>query len=234
MMVEMVKVNGAGRLIITAAALGTAGAAPAADVVLAPAPPGPQVVAPADDADATAELKWDTGRPKWLVAWHTGAGTWVGNDFSVATLKTYGGIKQLRFYTGPAWPNNRWDGFRLGIYAFSGNQPGALLKGPLWVKGTSQGYAWNDFALNWVLPAGTRSFVAACEQLYNYPNCDAFTLDDNPTFRGHSWIYYDGAWSKMSTAANPYKNLMLRVIVDNEQNAPVGPSSYGRVKALFR
>lgn len=210
--------------------LGVAAAAYGADVILAPAPPAPRA---GGGSDATAELKWDSGRPKWLVAWHTGAGTWVGNDFDISTLKTYGGVKKVRFYSGPAWPNNRWDGFRLALYAFAGGQPGSLLYGPKWVRGYTPGYGWNDFSIGWVLPASTRAFVAACEQFNNYPSCDPFALDDNPTFRGHSWVYYKGEWSKMSTAANPYKNLMLRVVVDDEQNVFVGPTSFGRIKGLF-
>ncbi len=204
----------------------------AGDVVLERAPEG-ATPGGGGDYDATAELKWDTGVPYWLVAWYTGAGVWVGNDFNVATLKTYSGVKKIRMFSGPAWPNGRWDGFNLALYAFGGGAPGSRLKGPWWAKGNSTGYAWNDFNVSWVLPTGVTAFVPACEQLYNYPNCDPFLLDNSPIFKGHSWIYYQGDWNQMNTSGNPYRNLMLRVVVDNEQNPAVAPASLGRVKALY-
>jgi len=66
------------------------------------------------------------------------------------------------------------------------------------------------------------------------PHCDPFALDTNTSFRQHSWQYYEGQWSlyegSLSTA--PYRNIMLRVVVDNSTLA-VAPTSLGRVKALY-
>jgi len=51
---------------------------------------------------------------------------------------------------------------------------------------------------------------------------------------GHSWEYSQGSWSPFeSSSILPYRNLMLRMVVDNEQNPAVAPSSVGRVKALY-
>ncbi len=61
-------------------------------------------------------------------------------------------------------------------------------------------------------------------------------MDNNPTFLGHSWLYFEGTWSPLTeiSITDPYFNLMLRVVVDNEHNPGVEPSSMGRVKALYR
>jgi len=211
-------------------ALAFAAATWAADFYLEPAPGD---VGAWPETDATHQLAWDSGVPYWLVAWHTGKGSWVGNDFDVSTLKTFAGIKKIRFYTGPAWPNGRWDGMRWGIYAFNGGAPGSRLKGPTWAVGTTPTYGWNDYQVGWVLPTGVHAFVAACEQYYDYPNCDPFLLDNRALFRGHSWIYFEHTWRAMSTSGDPYRNLMLRVVVDNEQNPGVTPASFGRVKVMY-
>ncbi len=185
------------------------------------------------DLDGSRVLKWDSGTPKYFIAWYTGAGVWVGNDFDISTVRTYAGVKRVWLYSTPAWPNGQWDGWRLAIYKFAGGAPGSLLWGPAWGKGTSGTYGWNPFDVNWVLPGGVRAFVPAFEQYYNYPNCDPFALDDNATFQGHSWLYYEGEWAALHTSVDPYRNLMLRVVVDDEQNPGVASASLGRVKALY-
>jgi hypothetical protein len=50
----------------------------------------------------------------------------------------------------------------------------------------------------------------------------------------HSWEYFAGAWSPLSTSGDPYQNLMIRLWVETGQEFPgVAPSSVGRVKALY-
>jgi hypothetical protein len=51
----------------------------------------------------------------------------------------------------------------------------------------------------------------------------------------HSWLYSDGNWGPYETGgvSAPYRNVMIRMVVDNEQNPAVAPSSIGRVKALY-
>jgi len=218
-------------LMVGGAVLAAAVAACAADYVTdrATAVPGAGV-APA--RDAPLELGWDNGTRRSGVVWYTGAGAWVGNDFDISTLSTYRGVEKIRFYSRSDWPNSQWDGCRIGIYSFT-SVPGSLLWGPRFVIGSGSGNTWCDFSVGWTLPAGPNVLLAAVEQYYNYPNCDPFTVDTNTTFLRHSWHYYGGSWSPLSTGVDPYRNLMLRVVVDNETLA-VRPASVGRVKALYR
>jgi hypothetical protein len=182
--------------------------------------------------DATKELKWDSGTPGWQVCYYTGAGTWVGNDFDISTISTFRGIKTIRVYSSPAWPNGRWDGFRFGVYAFSGGIPGSLLWGPKYGVGTGSTYTWVEIGVDWTLPAGQDAFVGAAEQFYNYPGNDPFCIDSNATFLGHSWQYYGGKWEPYDNEyTRPYRNLMIRVVVDD--TLAVTPASLGRVKALY-
>jgi hypothetical protein len=207
-----------------------AGLAGAADFAIdGPATPAKYVGAA---ADAEMELAWDNGTRQWSISWYTGVGSWVGNDFDLSTLTSYRAIEKIRFYSRDTWPNNQWDGCRIGVYAFS-SVPGSLLWGPTFCIGSGTGHTWCDFTVGWTLPAGMDSFVAAVEQYYNYPDCDPFGLDINPTFVGRSWEHYRGEWSPLSTSVNPYRNLMLRVVVVNEK-LNVIPSSLGRVKATYR
>lgn len=206
----------------------------AADFVVERAQTGPSVPE-APGYDATFELKWDSGAGRWMVHWYTGADSWVGNDFDVSTIKTYGGIKTYRTQSR-LWPNQRWDGFRIAIYAFGGGVPGSMMwptsGTPKFVMPSGPEAGWKDFDVNWVLP-GTKRFMAAQEQFYNGPEyCDPYIIDNNLTFMGHSWQYYEGSWKPLEGFAG-YRNLMVRVIVDNEQNPAVAPSSIGRVKALY-
>jgi hypothetical protein len=218
------------RTLLLALTLTAAAAGGAYDVV---APAGPATAARVPELDGSRVLRWDNGSPNSFIAWHTGGGAWVGNDFDISTLASYNRVKRIWLYSTPAWPNSRWDGWRLGIFAFAGGVPGSLIWGPKFDRGTTGGYGWNYGDVYWVLPGGVLSFVAAMNQYYNYPNCDPFAVDDNATFRGHSWVYYDGDWTFLSTNADPYRNLMLRVAVDDEQNPEVAPGSWGRLKALY-
>jgi hypothetical protein len=188
-------------------------------------------------ADDQLELSWDTGTPQWSIAWYSGAGAWVGNDFDLSTISTYRAVEKVRFYSRDNWPNAQWDGFRVGLYDFKGAVPGSILwptsgGGYFFKPSGLQGHVWVDVRIGWTCP--TTAFVAAVEQYYNYPNCDPFALGNNTSFRGHSWQYYQGQWSPYegSPLTAPYRNIMLRVIVDNE-TLGVAPTSLGRVKALY-
>ncbi len=194
----------------------------------ATAPPG---------RDATMELKWDNGTRRWSWVWYTGAGSWVGNDFDLATLSTYRAIAKMEFYTRDDWPNSGWDGFRLAFFDFRGSVPGSRLwptaSGGYFFKPRGfHGHVWVEINIGWTCP--TVAFVAARDQLYNYPNCDPYSVDNNTVFMGHSWHYYQGKWNLVSF--NPpyeaYRNVMLRVVVDDE-TVSVAPTSLGRVKALY-
>ncbi len=227
------------RAITLAASLAVMGVAGAwsADCIVDGAPL--HFTAPAPEGrDSTLELKWDTGTRRWSVSWYTGAGYWVGNDFDVSTLKwPRAAIRKLRFYTRGAWPNGRWDGVRLAIYNFS-TVPGSMLwptaGGGYFFKPSApiQSHIWVECDINWTCPSP--AFVGAEEQYYTYPNNDAFSLDNNPTFRGHSWEYSGGSWKPFPEYLNlrPYRNVMLRVVVDDE-TVSVAPTSLGRVKALY-
>jgi hypothetical protein len=211
-------------------------AAGAADQVVEPATPGAAKV-PARGRDGTFELKWDSGTASWLIAWRSGAGTWVGNDFDVSTVKTYPHIRTIRVYSTPTWPNGSWEGFYIGIYAFAGGVPGSMMWPPggrgKYVKGTTSGYGWQIFTVDWNLPSGVRKFAPALEQFYDFPNCDPHLVDDNATFRKHSWAYYQGNWHPLTNTTG-YYNLMLRVVVDDEHNPGVAPTTVGRIRALYR
>jgi hypothetical protein len=216
-------------LLPLAAACALCAAAWGADLVVERAPATePEVSSPT--YDGTLELKWDSGSSAWLIAFYTGAGTWFGNDFDISTVSSYRTVDSMRIYAGPAWPNGRWDGWRLGIYSFT-SVPGSLLWGPKFVVGTSSSYGWNNFAVTWTLPASNNAFVAALEQFYNYPNMDPHVVDNNPTFLRHSWLYYGGSWRSYYNATG-YYNLMVRVIV-NDSGSGVKASSIGRVKSLY-
>lgn len=194
--------------------------------VAAPQPAAAEPPAPA--TPETHELKWDSGNRGISLYWYTGAGSWVGNDFDISTIATYNTIRYIRMFTTGSY------GMRYGIFGF-GAIPGSLLWGPYFYRPTTgSGWRWVDVPVNWTLPPATRKFVAAAEQYYNYPYCDGFALDNNPTFMWHSWQYYQGAWSPMEGYPSyPYRNLMLRVVVAAD-NADVAPMSFGRVKALYR
>jgi len=183
------------------------------------------------------ELKYDTGSPAVQFAWYTGAGRWVGNEFDVSTLKTrHNIIREIKFYTSPYWPNNKYDGFRLAIFDFSAGKPGAKLWPEAegrFVKATGT----EGFKTFWVNYYITRTkFVAAVEQFYDYPECDPYFCDTNPTYLKYAW-QKDGAasWEYLAGhSAYPYRNLILRVIFrTGYSEINVAPTSLGRVKALY-
>lgn len=224
---------------IAVAALAAAGAAWAADEALSGGSPyGLGADGPQGFDRKTLELSWDNGDREWSIAWYTGAGAWVGNDFSVSTLKTRH-VKILRFktYTRSDWPNAVWDGFRIGVFDFAGNVPGSRLwptsgEGRFFKPGLASDEGWVTCAVDWVCPAV--KFVAAQQQYYNWPACDPFSVDSNPTFRRHSWEYYGGRWAFLSTIGDPFRNAMIRLRVETWYMLPgVAPSSLGRVKALY-
>jgi len=216
------------KLLALAAACALCAAARGADVAVE----RPTYVGPAapPSRDGTLELMWDNGSPMWLVVWTTGRGVWVGNDYDIATVASYRGVESIRAFSAPRWPNARWDGFRLGIFAFDGGVPGSLLWGPEFVVGTGTGDRWYDFRVGWTLPAANDRFVPAIEQYYDYPNADPHTVDSNRTFLGHSWLYV-GSW-RLYSNVHLYYNLMIRVVLSDETSA-FAPTSLGRVKALY-
>ena len=221
-------------IIVVVTAVGTAAAVGAADFVVEPAATAAGGCAPAKDA--TIELMWDNGTRRWSIAWYTGAGAWVGNDFDLSTISSYRHIEKVRFYSRNNWPNSVWDGFRVGIYSFS-SVPGSLLwptsgGGYFFRPSGLQGHIWVEIGISWTCPA--MAFVAAVEQYYNWPNCDPYALDTNTTFQRHSWQYYGGSWSPLEVSSVPqWRNLMLRAVV-NDSTSGVSPASLGRVKALFK
>ncbi len=207
---------------------------------------GASSAAPAYEAatpydQVTLELKWDNGQRRWSFAWTAGAGFWIGNDFTVSTLKTtYPKILKYKYYTRGAWPNEGWEGMRFAFYNFVGGVPGSML----WPTGGLgyffkpnagiQGHIWVEFDVNWVCPS--QAFVAAQNQFYNGPNCDPSSVDNNTVFLKHSWAYIEGAWALFPEyeTLKPYRNLMIRVLVEPGIEFPgVAPSSIGRVKALY-
>jgi opacity protein-like surface antigen len=214
---------------IILAALAAAAAAFAADYVVERAPAGP--AQPPLNEDAVVDLQWDNGTRSNYICFYSGAGTWLVNDFDLSQIPDYTRVTRLLVYTSPTWPNAQWDGFRIGLYGFSGSTPTSLLWGPKFVKAGLTSAGWANFSVAWTLPPTQLRFAAGFEQYYNYPTCDPHTVDNNRTFRLHSWLYYGGTW-RSYTNSTGYYNLMIRVRVSN---AYVGltPTSVGRVKALY-
>jgi hypothetical protein len=184
------------------------------------------------------ELGYDTCSRALQLAWYTGAGSWVGNDFDISTLKTkHNIVREMKYFTSPTWPNNRYDGFRLALFDFSSGLPGAKL----WPEGAEGRFVkpngtegFKTFRVNYYL--GTMKFVAAVEQYYDYPNCDPYFCDGNPTFLARSWQKEaETPWVPLvGKNPYPYRNLMLRVIVRiGYSEIGVAPTSLGRVKALY-
>jgi hypothetical protein len=184
------------------------------------------------------ELKHDNGARALQLAWYTGAGSWVGNGFDISTLKTeHNIICEMKFFTSPYWPDNKFDGFRLAVFDLSSGMPGAKL----WPEGHEGRYVkpagsegFKNFWVNYYLK--TKKFVAAVEQYYDYPNCDPYFCDSNPTFLVRSWQKERGKpWQPLAgLQPYPYRNLMLRVIVRvGYSEIGVTPTSLGRVKALY-
>jgi hypothetical protein len=140
-------------------------------------------------------------------------------------------VKYLRIYCHREEPNEQWDGFRIALFAFQNGVPGEMMwpqsGEPKWVR-PEIGYqaGWYDFPVDWYLPVN--SFVAAWEQFYDPPDCDAISFDDGGWCCERTWRRGEGVWSKMDCSAN----LMVRVYA--ELMGGVAPASLGRVKALYR
>jgi hypothetical protein len=219
--------------------IAAAGAAPAADTAVfgrgADSAPPPL-------ADGTRELKWDNGDWEFLVYWYTGAGSWAANDFAEGSPgDTHGRyVASFKLFSSPLVPNQAWDGFRVAIYEFRGmprGVPGEKLwpaagEGRFFLPSGPGGHGWVSVPIGWVV---TTPFVAALEQFYDPPACDPFAVDSNRTDLGHSWSYYGGLWRRFESTADPYRNIMLRVIVEDLPYHPaVAPASFGRVRALYK
>jgi hypothetical protein len=141
------------RILIVAltAALAAAALVGAVDFVVEPASPASGGDMPT--YDATMELKWDNGTHRWSIAWYSGAGSCVGNDFNLSTISAYRAVGKVRFYSRDDWPNAQWDGFRVGIYNFSA-VPGSLLwptagGGYLFKPTGLHGHIWVDIPVGW-------------------------------------------------------------------------------------
>lgn len=176
------------------------------------------------------ELKWDNGEWQLSIAAQKGKDVWWGNDFDVSTLKADWRIKTTRVFCRRDWPNNKWDGFRIAYFGFTGGIPDSIIwpenAEPKWVKPTgTEKMFWSDFGVNWALPRGRFKFLAAVEQFYNYPDCDAPCFDSEMYNKRHTWRNYP-VWEVYK-----YHNLMVRVIV--EEATAAAPASLGRIKALY-
>lgn len=174
------------------------------------------------------ELKWDSGTLAAAHLWSE-PNTWVGNDFDVSTVCAHY-IQSIKVFSTASWPNNRWDGFRVAVFAFSNGLPGSMLWPPgggYYYRPVGIGWIWCEVPVGYSLPQSRSGFVAAMDQYYAYPNCDPFGVDGDLN-RGHSWQYGMGHWTKLNVDGN----LMLRVTVQGEIG--VAPATLGRVKALYR
>jgi hypothetical protein len=186
---------------------------------------------------STLELSWDNGTlMSFYPTTRIGGIFIVGNDFDTSTLKTtHLKILKFKLFTSGLWPNAEWDGFGICFFDFRRGMPGEMLwptsKVPYFFKpSVPRGHVWVECEINWTCP--TPAFVAAYDLKYDYPNCDPFAVDNNETYRVHSWQYKHAFWSGLSLPY--YRNLMLRVIVETGSTFPgVAPTSLGRVKALY-
>jgi len=182
-------------IVLACGALAVCGAAWGADVAVdGGVTNGPPTLAGPPSLDqSTLELAWDNGTRRWSIAWYTGAGAWAGNDFDISTLKTsYVKILKFKMYTRDNWPNQGWDGFRIGFYSFGGGIPGSMLwptggSGYFFKPSSGTGHVWVECDIDWTCPSV--KFVACEEQFYNYPTCEEFSLDNNTSALGHSWEY---------------------------------------------
>ena len=180
--------------------------------------------------DGELELGIDSGWPSYLWVFNTGACSAAGNYFNISTISAYRYIKEIKVFTSAEWPNTAWEGFDFWIHTWNGSVPGSILWGPRF-RVPSGGTGWKSCPVNWNFAEGFGyEFVAAAEQCYNYPNCDAFAVDDNPNFMSRSWQLDWLTWSLLEGRYG-YRNMMLRVLVANDVG--VAPMSLGRVKALY-
>ena len=182
---------------------------------------------------ADYELKWDNGTVGAYGFYGLGStGCWFGNDFNVSTLNATC-VSRLKIMSSDGLTNDRWDGFRIALFGFSGS-PGSIIwpeSGiPMFVRGSGNGFVWCEFAVSWALPGGTSAFLAAQEQYYSYPDCDPYCFDNNLVNLGHTWQKSPSTEWTLNTSGM-YRNLMLRVFVADSQE--VAPTSLGRIKALY-
>jgi nucleoside-specific outer membrane channel protein Tsx len=205
-------------------------AAFAADLIAA-RPPATTVQPLLEEEDGAVELQWDNGTRMHLMCFYSGAGVYLGNDFDITQMPEYSRVTRMLVYSSPEWPNDKWDGFRIGLYGYSGGVPSSLLWGPKFVKGNLASEGWTNFSVAWSLPVGQKRFVAAVEQYYDFPNLDPYAVDDNTDPAGHSWHYQSGAWSAYP-GYRGYHNVMIRVRV-SDALVDMVPTSIGRVKALY-
>jgi len=216
-------------LIIAGLVLGAAGAW-AADTVAAPPHGGP--FTPRGGTDATLELAWDNGVPfADAGAFFTGADKWGGVDFDITTLSSYHYVASGKIYYWPGFPNNEFEGNRMAVWSFVGGNPGSILHGPTFVRATA--FGWNAYAADYNLGA-TTAFVLGFEQYYNYPYCDPIYTMSSTGTPSHSWYYYGGVWRPMNQMGYGNYPLMYRAIMNDTGFAAVAPTSFGRVKAMYR
>ena len=142
-------------------------------------------------------------------------------------------IRFIRVFCCLEQPNGKWDGFRIAIFDFSVGVPGEIVwpesGTPKWViPNIDENFAWCDFDVLWVAYP-YRSVVAAQEQFFDWPECDAACFDDYGTVQAHTWFKTSSAagWARYEGP-----NLMLRLVLD--VIGRVDPSSLGRIKALYR
>ncbi len=191
------------------------------------------------------ELAWDNGVWKYLVWWDKGEESWVGNDFELPVSAGAARVVSIRLLSSDFHPDNVWEGFNVAIYGFTPGNPGEV-GDRLWPPPEEEltpfvptdvhgEHVWVTVPVDWV--TSERYVVAAMEQISDDPACDPFAVDNNLTFRGHSWMTYSGIpWRRLSTLADPFRNLMLRLVVEETGGMfqTRTPTSWGRVKAIFR
>ncbi len=154
---------------------------------------------PAPNGDGAVELYWDSGSIYTAWCWYTGANTWGGNDYDIATLSSYTYIYSSRIYYYPNWPNSTWDGNGMAVFAFAGGTPGSMIMRSRYVRGSGNIGGWQSYNVGWSLGA-TRTFLFAYSQLYNYPRVDpVYPEDTNASGGAHSWYYNGGVWARTSS-----------------------------------
>mgnify|MGYP000655918203 CR=1 FL=1 len=184
---------------------------------------------------ATSELSVDNGTWKYLFAWNTGRDVWVGNQFLGGPKPSYR-IHTIKLFTSTVWPNETWEGFRVAVFGYDGSRPTSMLwptggTGSFFKPSGLTGHVWVEVPVDYL---GPNRFVAAVEQFYGGNACDPCAVDSNPTPLGRSWQKYGAEpWKSLQPMTDPYFNLMLRVIVEEETAPAVTPATLGRVKALY-
>lgn len=184
------------------------------------------------------ELYYDTGIPYVIVTFENGADMWVGNDFNTSEYGSFPYINKIRWYCYDAWPNVGFDGSYLAIFAMVGGIPGSVIWPtdgyPIWIVPSENGF--QDFTVGWQIT--THTFLVANNQFNDFPDCDPFLVDNNPTDKNHSWVASGSTWQRfknnsgLQETLNGYNNLMMRLIITPENSIETG--SIGKIKALYR